>query len=242
MRKRICSICVRGGSKGVPNKNSKFLLNKPLIVYSIEQARKSGLFEYIVVSSDDLSLLQIATSFGVDGTVLRPLELANDKSPKIPAIQHCIQTIEERLAIQFDTIVDLDVTSPLREVEDIVNAVDLLETRNVSNVLTGYPSRRSPYFNLVERNKAGFVSLSKPNTEIYRRQDSPECFDLNSSIYVWQHDKLFESISIIHPDTLIYEMPYERSIDIDCPLDFEIVELLMSKKNLKRLNQNELQN
>ncbi len=228
--KRICSICARGGSKGVPRKNTKLLLNKPLIIHSLEHAKNSSLFDYIVVSSDDDEILNVAENWGANFIVKRPIEMADDKAPKVPAIQHCIKTVEEKLGLKFDIVVDLDATSPLREVTDISNAVELLENRNVSNILTGYISRRSPYFNLVELNQDGFVNLSKPNAEIYRRQDSPICYDLNGSIYVWQRDKLFETISIIHPDTLLYEMPYERSIDIDCPLDFEFVEFLMKKK------------
>lgn len=228
--KKICSICARGGSKGVPGKNTKLLLNKPLIIHTLEHAKQANIFEYIAVSSDDTEILNVAEKWGADFLVKRPIELADDMAPKIPAIQHCIRTVEKQLNVRFDIVVDLDATSPLREANDILNAVNLLESRNVSNILTGYISRRSPYFNLVELNQDGFVDLSKPNNNVFRRQDSPICYDLNGSIYVWKRDKLFDATSVIHADTLLYEMPYERSIDIDCPLDFEFVEFLMKRK------------
>jgi N-acylneuraminate cytidylyltransferase/CMP-N,N'-diacetyllegionaminic acid synthase len=92
------------------------------------------------------------------------------------------------------------------------------------------PARRSPYFNMVELDANGIVHLSKPHqTGIVRRQDSPKCFDMNASIYAWRHRALFESETIFNPDTRLYVMPEERSIDIDSELDFEFVQFFMSK-------------
>ena len=159
--KRLCSICVRGGSKAVPSKNIRKLLGKPLFVHSIDQAKESGLFDYIVVSSDSSKILEIAQAAGVDLTIQRPKHLADDHSPKLPAIQHCLKTSEIKLNIQFDMVLDLDATSPLRSIEDINGVVDMLEKSYSNiNIITGSPSRRSPYFNLVEVDKKGFVYLS----------------------------------------------------------------------------------
>ena len=117
-------------------------------------------------------------------------------------------------------------------VEDIKNAVRLLEKSGVSNVITGALARRSPYFNLVEVDESGVARLSKPLTApITRRQDSPKCFDMNASIYVWQRKALFKNETIFLSDTALYEMPEERSVDIDNELDFEFVTFLMSKRN-----------
>jgi CMP-N-acetylneuraminic acid synthetase len=158
---RLCSVCVRGGSKGVPNKNIRPLLGKPLLFHSLDQAKESGLFDCIVVSSDSKLILQMAAEWGVDHTIERPEELATDFAPKLPVIQHCFQTAEILSGLTFETVVDLDATSPLRNKDDLIGVVNLLENHDsTTNVITGAPARRSPYFNLVELDEAGRVHKS----------------------------------------------------------------------------------
>lgn len=230
--KRVCSICARGGSQGVKGKNIRPLLGKPLIVYSIEQAQQSGIFDAIAVSSDSDEILSVAKKAGVEHLVCRPAELAQNTSPKVPVIIHCMEEVERNTHQYYDVIVDLDATSPLREVQDIVNVVSLLEEKRVTNVITGMPSRRSPYFNLVEVNENGVVQVSKPLPKaVTRRQDSPKCYDMNASIYAWTRDGLLKHRAVFNSDTLLYVMPEERSIDIDCELDFNFVEYIITKKN-----------
>jgi len=229
--KRLCTICARGGSKGVKNKNVRLLNQKPLIAHSILQARDSGLFDAIAVSSDSSEILEAAREWGADHLVDRPTELATDTAPKMPAIRHCAQTILDRTGMVFDTFVDLDATSPLRIAKDIEGAVSLLELENADNVITGSPARRSPYFNLVELDARQRVHLSKPLvTPVIRRQDSPRCYDLNASIYVWSRPALFSDLAtVIGDNTLLFVMPQERSHDIDSDLDFQFVEFLLSR-------------
>lgn len=229
--KRLCTICVRSGSKGVANKNSRELAGKPLLVYSILQAKESNLFQAIAVSSDSDEILDIANIWGVDYLIKRPLNLATDEAPKIPVIQHALRTVEELIQQYFDVIVDLDATSPLRIISDINNVVNMLEVKQVSNVITCTPARRSPYFNIVELNNQGIVQLSKPLPKpIFCRQNAPKCYDLNASIYAWQREALMNCQTIFNQDTLLYIMPEERSFDIDSELDFQIVELLMKRR------------
>ena len=231
---RICTICARGGSKGVKNKNIREIAGKPLIALSLEQARYSSLFDLIAVSSDSVEILDVALSHGADLVVDRPPELASDTAAKIPVIRHCVEEAEQFFGKRFDVIVDLDATSPLRLVEDIRGAVDLLESSNVSNVITAAPARRSPYFNLVEVSDDCVVRLSKQlQKPIVRRQDSPQCYDMNASIYVWKRSALFNYPTVFNADTRLFVMPEERSIDIDTDLDFEIVELMMRKRVTK---------
>lgn len=228
---RICTICARGGSKGVKNKNIREMLGQPLISYTIMQAKQSGLFNCIAVSSDCTEILDTAVKWGVDYVIQRPKELATDAAAKLPVIRHCLVEAERLAGVQFDIVVDLDVTSPLRSADDIVSCVGLLETRRVSNVITGTPARRSPYFNLVETNEVGVPRLCKSlDVAVVRRQDAPKCYDMNASIYAWQRDVLLSSSSIFNDDTLLYVMPEERSIDIDTELDFEFVKFIMGKR------------
>ena len=229
--KRLCTICARGGSKGFPGKNIRLIGGKPLIIHSLSQAQSSGLFDAVAVSSDSKEILNISEKAGADYCIFRSQELASDLAPKLLVIQNCVNEVETISGKNFDVIVDLDVTSPLRLIKDIEGAVRLLEDKNVSNVITGCPARRSPYFNLVERDEDGYVRLSKtPEQTIVRRQDAPECFDMNASIYVWNRSGLMGSKSIFNADTLLFVMPEERSIDVDHEWEFEYVEFLFNKR------------
>lgn len=227
--KRLCTVCARGGSKGVRNKNIRPLDGVPLILHTLEQAQESNLFNAIAVSSDSDEILQIASKWGCDYVVKRSAELASDEAPKLPAIRQCVLQVENFAGTKFDTLVDLDATSPLRLPEDIRNAVKILEDGRFENIISVMPSRRSPYFNMVEIDSDGRVGLSKKaHAEISRRQDAPKCYDMNASIYVWRRDSLFTNEALFSPGTRAYIMPEERSVDIDSELDFLLVEMLMS--------------
>ena len=227
--KALCTICARAGSKGVANKNLRSINNKPLIVYSIEQAIATKLFDQIVVSSDSKEIREVALANGATFCVERPAELATDTAPKLPAIKHCVENAEKKFG-QFEVIVDLDATAPLREPSDIIGALELLKSTQADNVITGTPAHRSPYFNLVEADANGIVSLSKPPAAVVeRRQDSPQCFDMNASIYVWRRQALFTNENLFTGNTRLFVMPRERSLDIDSQADFEMVEWMMTK-------------
>jgi CMP-N,N'-diacetyllegionaminic acid synthase len=227
----LCTICARGGSKGVVGKNVRDLLGKPVLAWTIEQARATGLFDAIAFSSDSDALLEAALKAGADLAVKRPDEMATDTAPKLPAIRHCLETAIARTGKVPEIFVDLDVTAPLRLASDITAAVALLHESGARNVITGAPARRSPYFNLVEQRADTSVGLSKiADPPIVRRQDAPRCFDMNASIYVWRVASFLEHPAVFYPDTRLFEMPEERSVDIDSDLDFALVELLLRKR------------
>lgn len=230
--KGYCSICARGGSKGVKNKNLIEINGLPLLAHSIKQAKATQLFELIAVSSDSDEILKCAEEYGADLMVKRPDEMATDTAGKLEVIQHCARTAEEKYNKQWDFYVDIDATSPLRVPEDIIGSVKLLETEH-ENIITGSHSRRSPYFNLVEENKGTpFVTLSKQGSQNFlRRQDVPHTFDMNASIYAWSRTSLFESQKVITDKTKIFIMPEERSWDIDSPFDLKIVKYLMESNS-----------
>ena len=227
----LCTICARGGSKGVVGKNARDLLGKPVLGWSIAQARETGLFDAIAFSSDSDALLDAALKAGADIAVKRPDEMATDTAPKLPAIRHGLERAIAQTGRTPEIFVDLDVTSPLRLASDITGAVALLRESGTRNVITGAPARRSPYFNLVEQRTDGSVGLSKTaDPPITRRQDAPRCFDMNASIYVWRVAPFLEQPAVFYPDTRLFEMPEERSIDIDSDLDFALVELLLRQR------------
>ena len=159
--KVLCAICARGGSKGVKNKNIKKLNGIPLIAHTIFQAKKSRIFTKIVVSTDSKKIQNISKKFGAENWFIRPTHLSSDKSEKQLAVRHLLISAEKYYKIKFDVIVDLDATSPLRSIEDIIGVVKMLEKSSLGiNIITGSPSRRSPYFNLVEVDDKDFVAAS----------------------------------------------------------------------------------
>ena len=227
----ICTICARGGSKGVPGKNIRMLMGKPLIGHSISQAKAAGFFAAIAVSSDSDEILDVARQCGADVLIKRPDELASDTAGKLPAILHAVAETENRLGFTADYLLDLDATSPLRLPEDIQACARLLIETEAPCVITGTPAHRSPYFNLVERRPNGTVHLSKQlPAPVLRRQDSPECYDMNASIYGWRRDALRDNPRVFYPDTRIYVMPQDRSFDIDEEMDFAIVAMIMQQR------------
>lgn len=232
---RLCTICARGGSKGVKDKNIRLFAGKPLIAHSILQAKATGLFEAVAVSSDSDEILSAARAWGADLLVERPAEMATDTAAKCPAIRHCLLETEARLGLTADILVDLAATAPLRLPKDITEAVALLETSpGCINVITGSSARCPPYFSLVERSPDGMIHLSKPLPGgVTRRQDAPACFDMNGSVYVWRREPFVATPAVFYNTTLLFEMPAERSVDIDTEMDFTIAEFLMEQRTRK---------
>ena len=225
--KVLCSICVRRGSQGLPNKNMLPLAGIPLFAHSIQTALKSKVFEQVVVSTDCEEMMQIAKEFGASVLFKRPAELATAESSKIPVIRHAFLAAEEHFGQRYDISVDLDATSPLRIVDDIKDSLSYFIQEDFDNLITGCKARRSPYFNLVERKPDGRIAtVMDTDYRIKRRQNSPECFDLNASIYIWKRDVLVENDKLFLQRTGFFEMPEERSFDIDSELDFLIVEAI----------------
>ena len=225
----ITTICARGGSTGVPGKNIRPLFGKPLIVYTIEQALACPGIDAVYVSTDNEDIADIARRGGAQVPFLRPAELATATAPKIPVIQHLVEHVE-RSGVHVDRIVDLDPTSPLREISDIQACLDMLDVQT-DVVITGYEAEKNPYFNMVEPGMDGRVALVKQSEkQITSRQQAPKVYAMNASIYVW-HRHTLEKGLWGDGCTRLYVMPRERSIDIDTLLDFKLVELLMLEKN-----------
>ncbi|HSH92065.1 MAG TPA: acylneuraminate cytidylyltransferase family protein [Ramlibacter sp.] len=224
----IITICARGGSQGLPGKNVRPLLGKPLIAWTIEQARDCGLAQGIFVSTDDEEIASVAKSCGATVPFLRPAELATASAPKLPVIQHLVGWIETH-QMPVDRIIDLDPTSPLRDVADIRACAELLD-EETDVVITGYESDKNPYFNMVEKMPSGFYErVCAPSAEVAGRQLAPKVYAMNASIYAWHRRTLASSLWAF-PRIRLHQMPRERSIDIDHAIDFELVELLMKKK------------
>ena len=225
---KIISICARGGSAGVPGKNIRPLCGKPLIAWTIAQALESGLADRIFVSTDSPEIAEVARGCGAEVPFLRPAELATATAGKLPVILHLVDHVE-RSHGPVSRIIDLDPTSPLRDVADIHACADMLD-EETGLVITGYESDKNPYFNMVERKADGSIErVCPPAVEVLGRQGAPKVYAMNGSVYAWHRHSLKPSLWAAGRIRL-HAMPRERSIDIDHPVDFDLVELLMNRR------------
>ena len=228
----LCTILARGGSKGLPNKNVRELLGKPLIAYTIEQALNFKMIDRVVVSTDSEEIAEIAKQFGAEVPFKRPEHMAVDEAPKLPAIKHAVRYYFEEFNYKPDYIIDMDPTSPLRINEDIERCINLLmNDPDCDSVITGYRSNKNPYFNMVEIDTDGFARLSKkPKQLVTTRQSAPPVFAMNASIYAWKTPVLLNQSNLFSGKIKIVEMPENRSIDIDTKMDFKLVEIIMMER------------
>lgn len=221
----IATICARGGSKGVPGKNLRNLQGVPLVARAVRQAVRCGLINAgVYVSTDDETIADVARDAGATVPMMRPPALATDNAGKLPVIRHLCETIASA-GKSFDIVVDLDPTCPLRDDADILGAVSLL-TPEVDVVIGCTEARKNPYFNMVERGDDGYARLVKQAADNpVSRQQSPRVFEISGAVYVWHARTL--PLGLWDGRAAIYEMPPERSIDIDTELDFRFVEYLL---------------
>src|SRR5215216_5729007 len=146
----LATICCRGGSKGVPGKNIKNLKGKPLIAYTIEAAKASTLINDLIISTDDVTIADIAKKYGASVPFMRPADLASDIASKWPVFIHAVEEYEKLTGNIVDYLVDLDVTVPLKTSEDIDGAIQMaLADTGTDVVITGYEPERNPYFNMM---------------------------------------------------------------------------------------------
>lgn len=233
----LITICARGGSKGIPGKNIKILNGKPLINYTINVAKqfqqKFSLTD-IALSTDSVEIKKVAAECGLETDYIRPSNLAGDNVGKIDVIKDLLLWEENRSSIRYDYVLDMDVTSPLRNLNDLKSALNILQKNgDAINLFSVNPANRSPYFNMVEKKENGFYSLVKrTKNEILTRQSAPKVYDMNASFYFYTRAFFdLEYKSAITNKSLIYEMPH-TCFDLDHPIDFEMMSYLMENNKL----------
>lgn len=229
----LATICVRGGSKGVPGKNIKLLNGKPLLAYTIECAKRSGLIDDVIISTDDQHIADVAKSFGASVPFLRPAELASDSASKWPVFIHALEFYEAMHNVKVDYLVDLDVTVPLKTEMDIDGAIQLaLNSPDADVIITGYEPERNPYFNMMEITPDGFAEIVKKTAKpIVRRQDAPEVYSLSPAAYVVKRSALYDYEHWSKAKCKVFPIPRERAMDIDTEIDFEIIKILMNNNH-----------
>ncbi len=234
----LITLCARGGSKGVPNKNIKNLCGKPLIQYSIETAKKfsEAISDKckIALSTDDERILTVASQCGLDTEYVRPKELATDISGKVDVISHLVNYEEQLIDQKYDLIIDLDVSSPLRSIEDLIRAMDIIvNDSGAYNLFSVSDAHRNPYFNMVELGEDGYFNLIKKlPSGVFSRQAAPLVYDLNASFYFYKRSFFEQNFrTVLTPKTQVYKVNHV-CFDIDSILDFEIMEFLISENKL----------
>lgn len=228
----LATICCRGGSKGVKQKNSKLLCGKPLMTYTIEAAMKCAYFTDIIVSTDSDVIADIARDSGIQKIFMRPPELATDEASKWQVFIHALEKYEAETGKNVDYLVDLDVTVPLKTTEDISQTISFaLQNKNADVVITAYQPERNPYFNMMEIQPDGFATMVKKMPEpIVRRQDAPQVFSLTPAVYVIKKEALYNYDHWSNAKCMLFEMPRLRAIDIDTEIDFSFVEFLLNER------------
>lgn len=232
--KILITLCARGGSKGIPGKNIRQIAGKPLISYTINHAKEfSNIYESdIALSTDSIEIKNIAENFELNTKYIRPQSLATDTAGKIETILHLLEYEEKTRNITYDYILDLDISSPFRSLDDLKNAfLQILSDKNALNIFSVNKANRNPYFNMVEQQTNGYYSLVKKGNFL-TRQSAPKVFDMNASFYIFR--RLFFDIkcnSTISDRSLIYEVPH-ICFDLDHQLDFDFMEFLINSNRL----------
>lgn len=220
-------IPARGGSKGVPGKNIKSLAGLPLICYTINIAKELTSAENICVSTDDPEIVKIATEFGVPPPFLRPLELATDSASGYDVYMHALDYYKKN-GKDYNTIVVLQPTSPLRTLKNVKEALALYNS-NLEMVVSVKETSSNPYYVLFEENTNGFLVKSKPGN-FTSRQECPPVFEYNGAVYVINVAAMRQKQIVEFTKIKKYLMSDILSIDIDTPLDWMFTEFLINKK------------
>lgn len=217
-------ITARGGSKGIPGKNIKPLGGRPLIDWSIQGALKAGApAEDLIVSTDSDEIGEIARRCGASVPFMRPAELASDTAGSREVMLHAVDTLAESGRV-YDTICLLQPTSPFRSAKDIRRAIELHELRRPEMTVSVMRSPANPYYNLFEPDAEGMLHISKGSGRYTRRQDAPPVYEFNGAVYVIDVEALRRENITRFASILPYEMPADRSIDLDTPADWERAE------------------
>lgn len=225
--KTLFVIPARGGSKGIPGKNIKPLCGKPLICYAIDNARAFADDKDICLTTDSDEIIAVANEYGLNVPFVRPAELANDKSGTYEVLLHAIEYYE-RNGVFYDRMVLLQPTSPMRTPDDIKGCLNLYRN-DIDMVVSVKEAATNPYYNAYETDETGFLRISKGDGTFTRRQDVPKVWEYNGAVYVINIESLKKMSLGKFSRRLMYEMPANRSIDLDTPLDWQIAELIISQ-------------
>jgi len=228
--KILITICARGGSKGLPGKNIKLLNGRPLIEYTIKNAKEIST-DYdceIALSTDCKSIKNTVKQYIELDKYLRPPNLATDSASKVETIKHLLLYHENCKKIKYDLIIDLDVTSPMRTNDDLKKSIDMvINDKECINLFSVSRAKKNPYFNMVEKKDNGYYDLVSRGNQYVNRQSTPEVYEVNASFYIYKREFFdMKKITPLSKKTLVYIMP-NICFDIDHEIDFLFLEYLI---------------
>jgi CMP-N,N'-diacetyllegionaminic acid synthase len=221
----LAIIPARGGSKGVPRKNIKPLAGKPLIAWTVEEAKKSKYIDRLVLSSEDEEIIKVAKSYGCEVPFVRPAELAQDETPGIAPVLHALDQLPE-----YNILILLQPTSPLRTVQDIDRGLEFFERQQAVVCVSVSETTISPYSVFKFAENYVLKRILDKDEMVTRRQDLPIFYVPNGALYIINACYLKEHRSFYTKETLGFSMPMERSRDIDDEVDFAVCEELLVRR------------
>lgn len=234
--KTLITICARSGSQGVPNKNIKEINRIPLIAYSVLFATelKKRINADIALSTDSKEYIDIVSEFGLKSNYIRPEKLATNSVGKIDVFKDVLDFYEKENNVRYDYLLDLEVTSPLRTIDDIMGGYNLMKENPSCLVVYGATlSVKNPYYNLVEQKENGFYKLCiEAGENILTRQSAPKVYESNGMFYLFNRDYFDGNYNTIFTDKTLIFPSNHISIDVDNPIDFDFLEYLIKFNKL----------
>ncbi len=230
----LFTICGRAGSKGIKNKNIRDFAGKKLPYYTIsaidlflKQDRPEGRMD-IVVNSDSPELLGMMEQnpLRTVDTIVRGPELSGDAVGKVDVIHDCLVKMEERKGYRYDMVVDLDITSPLRTVKDIRELIRVHHEKRPDVTTSVTTARRNPYFNQLKATGHGYKKVI--DSAYTARQQAPEIFDMNASLYAYSPEFLRTGKGVLDGYCECIQMYDTGILDLDHENDFELMEVIAS--------------
>lgn len=221
----LAIIPARSGSKGLKDKNIKLLNGKPLMAYTIEAAKKSGLYSHILVSTDSAEYGMIARKYGAEIPFYRSLENASDSASSWDVVREVLERYKERNVV-FDTFSLLQPTSPLRDYKEIQNAYNLFIEESAVAVVSVCEMEHSPLWcNVLPSDDSlnGFLDRASNS----QRQKLNKFYRINGAIYMAKIEEFLKDDNLYRKGSYAYKMSVEKSIDIDTELDFKFAEVIL---------------
>ncbi len=233
MKKILGIILARGGSKGIKNKNIKLINGKPLIYWTIKSAMKSKKLSKVILSTDSKKIASIGKKYNLDVPFIRPRKLAKDNTPSVDAIEHALNFLKKS-GEEFEFVVLLEPTSPLRSVQDIDKSIRKIIMSNADSLVSiCRTDALNPLF-LFKRKKSFLKPFKTSKKKYLRRQDLEPTYFIEGTIYISKVKSLLKKRTFCHNNTIGYEVPKWKSIEIDDNFDWMVVDRIFKNKWIKK--------
>jgi CMP-N,N'-diacetyllegionaminic acid synthase len=228
--KIICIIPARGGSKGIPKKNIIDVKGKPLIAYSIEPAIKAmelGLIDKVIVSTDSIEIADISKKYGAEIPFLRPHGISGDKAKSVEFIEHAL-SFYKNIGLNYDAVLLLQPTSPLRTLEDLIKTLKLFVESNNDSLISAYEEEYINDLVIYKMSEDGKTSIpvNQLHNKGVRRQEHGSLYVRNGCIYIASTDLINKGF-VIGEAPLMYIMEKNKSVNVDTFEDLELLRKLL---------------